>query len=97
MVAKAADVIGTVIKFCGVLVAVVFICAGISLGSNSRDQILIYGGIGLGVVAGVPIFVLGVLVSAISQLTKAAVDGAVNTSPFLSVAQKAEAMSLSDG
>ena len=55
-------------------------------------------GLLVGLLSGVGIFVvlfvLGVIVSAHGQLTKATLDGAVNGSPFLTSEQRAEVMSL---
>jgi hypothetical protein len=47
-----------------------------------------------GLVVGVPVFILGILISAVGQLMLAVVDTSVHTSPFLSGDQKASVMSL---
>jgi hypothetical protein len=46
-----------------------------------------------GVVGGIG-FMVGVMISAQGQLMKAALDGAVNTSPFMNDDDKARVMSL---
>jgi len=53
-----------------------------------------FGLIFLAIVAGIPLVVSGILVSAQAQLLKATLDTAVNTSPFLSNEQRAVVMSL---
>ena len=93
-VASAVDGIGSVIKICGIIFGLLFLVAGVGLGSDSHNDILLYGGIAFAIIAGVPIYVLGVLVSASGQQTKASLDSAVHTSPFLTDPQKASVMSL---
>jgi len=46
------------------------------------------------VVVGGLFYLLGVLISALGQILEASVDTAINTSPFLSNAHRAEIMSL---
>jgi hypothetical protein len=94
LVARSVNGIGAFIKVLGLIVAAGCIVAGVGLGAEGRNDLLLYGGIALGLVAGIPIFVLGVLVSAAGQQTKACMDSAVHTSPFLSDAEKASVMSL---
>lgn len=53
---------------------------------------VVYGFSGLGVAA--VIYIFGLLISARGQMLKAALDGSVNTSPFLTDEQRAKVMSL---
>ena len=48
------------------------------------------------VIVGVPLYVLGILVSAQGQILKATLDSAVTNSPFLTEDQMAEVMSLQE-
>ena len=93
-VAGSVSGIGAFIKIVGCIIAVVFIFAFLVLGAASKSTPLIFGGIGIATSVGVPIYILGVLVSAIGQHTKATMDCAVHTSPFLSDPEKAEVMSI---
>jgi hypothetical protein len=54
----------------------------------------LYGGIALAFVIAIPLYALGVLVSAHGQVLKASLDEAVHTSPFLTDADRASVMSL---
>jgi hypothetical protein len=71
-----AYVIGGLIALAGIVAAAQ---TNASLGSGTAAAGLIGGA-----TAGVPIFVLGVLVSAVGQILRATLDTAVNTSPLLS-------------
>lgn len=52
------------------------------------------GGLVVGVVVMIPLYILGVLVAARGQMLKASLDEAVHTSPFLTDDQRAAVMSL---
>ena len=93
-VARAVNGVGGLIKVFGIIIGCGFAVVGFGLGATSHNDIFIYGGVAFGVVGGIPIFVLGILVSAAGQQTKACLDAAVHTSPFLTDAQKASVMSL---
>ncbi|HYH85494.1 MAG TPA: hypothetical protein VEX60_08425 [Pyrinomonadaceae bacterium] len=98
--ARATVLIGNLIKVFGVLLGLL---VGGGLFALAATQGRIVGGTGvIGFFAGLLVggsifaffFVLGVVVSAQGQLIKATLDGAVNSSPFLTNDQRAEAMSL---
>jgi len=57
-------------------------------------EVLVVGGIVAGLIA-LLFYLLGVLVAAHGQVLQATLDSAVNSSPFLTDADKAEIMSLS--
>jgi hypothetical protein len=99
----AADTIsfvGGIIKGVSIILAGAIAVAAIlksqQLGSDSGQDtsILVYAGLGFALVTGVIGYVLGILVCAVGEIHKATLDSAVNSSPFLSDDQKAEAMSL---
>jgi len=91
-VAGAVVGFGGMVKAVGVIVGIIGILGGILAASSSG--LFLVGGVALGVVGGIPIYVLGVLVSALGQQTKACLDSAVHSSPFLSDSEKASVMSL---
>lgn len=99
-VARATVLIGNLIKVVGVLLGLL---VGVGLFALIATQARLLGGMGavgffVSLLLGGGIFafffVLGVVVSAQGQLTRATLDGAVNSSPFLTNAERAEAMSL---
>ena len=99
-VARATVLIGNLIKVFGVLLGLTF---GGGLFALVATQGRLFGATGaVGFFAGLTVgggifaffFVLGVVISAQGQLTRATLDGAVNSSPFLSNEERAEAMSL---
>ena len=65
---------------------------GLIAGSQSMQYAL--GGLFLGAVVAIPIYILGVLVSAQGQILKATLDAAVNSSPLLNKDQMRQIMSL---
>jgi hypothetical protein len=99
-VARTVVLIGNLIKIVGVLLGLFLGIALFALFAsqarfNEQLQVvgffiaLLFGG---GVLAF--FFVLGVIVSSHGQMSRAALDGAVNGSPFLTNEQRAEVMSL---
>jgi hypothetical protein len=97
---------GTFIKILSVVLGVIIVFAGLIAGSNSSSGI--YGryesssssftgvtGLVMGVMTLIFGFTVGVIVSALGQLYKAALDSAVHSSPFLDPLGKARAMGLS--
>jgi hypothetical protein len=96
---------GAFIKVLSVVLAVIILFAALIGGSNSNSGI--YGrydsGSSLAGVTGLIMaamtfivgFTMGVIVSALGQLYKAALDSAVHSSPFLDTVGKARAMGLS--
>lgn len=100
IVARTTVNLGTGIKILGLLLGVIIFLIILALANNqirySRDAPLIGAIIGgvWGVSVWVIFFILGVLVSAQGQILKASLDGAVNSSPFLTNEQRAKIMSL---
>ncbi len=97
-VARFTDGMGTAFKIVGAIIGMIVIGLGVWAGSSnfssSVEPILFLVSLLLGVMAGGILFVLGVLASAVGQQLKAALDSAVNSSPFLDVPAKARVMSL---
>jgi len=94
-VAQTVDDIGSIIKVIGVILGVITIVGGFIIATHQEGSLpLTFGGLLLGIVVGVPIFVLGVLVSAQAQILKATLDTAVHSSPFLTKEKMAEIISL---
>lgn len=100
--ARAIIVVGTLIKALGVLfgllvgIGLFVLAAGLEgrmLGGMSAVGFFV--GLLLGGGTFAFFFVMGVVVSAQGQIIKATLDGAVSCSPFLTNAERAEAMSLS--
>jgi hypothetical protein len=60
---------------------------------NSNVPVL-FGGLLVAAIWFGVFFVLGIIVSAQGEILKANLDGAVNTSPFMTNEQKAQAMDL---
>jgi hypothetical protein len=77
----------------GAVVAVMIVLAGIasldSLGSRG-----LIGGLLIAGIIGLVFWIAGVLVTALGQFLRASVDTAVNTSPFLSDAEKTRMMGI---
>jgi len=95
IVAGAVVRIGGYVRVVAVVVTVIGLLGGIIAASSSPSPgVLFVGGIVFGVAAGIPLYVLGILISAIGEHIKASLDSAVHTSPFLSDAEKASVMSL---
>jgi len=98
--ARATILLGAVIKIVGALLGLVvafgpFLLTVITLrqAPPGAGVILLTGILsGLGTFA--TIFVIGAIVSSLGRLRVAALDSAVNTSPFLTNEQRAEVMSL---
>ena len=105
-VAKVTVGLGKVVKIIGIcvgggitaifgLIALISMAAAQSNGGVAASGFVIGGmGVCFGVVAGLILFVFGVLVAAQGQTLMAALDTAVNSSPFLLDEEKAQAMSL---
>ena len=98
LVARAVNGYGSVIKVIAVLIGLVSLIIGISVAGNARSGDPIFS-IGIllviaGVIAGISLYVVGVIVAAQGQILKASLDSAVNSSPFLTNEHRAEVMSL---
>jgi hypothetical protein len=101
-VARTTVGIGTTIKTVGAILGFLIFFGVLLIANNQRGYAsrndaqlfgLIFGAIWGGLVFLV-FFIWGVLVSAQGQILKASLDGAVNSSPFLTNEQRARIMSL---
>ena len=92
-VASALIAIGTTVKVTGAVVAVIIVLASIYLHDSLGSRELI-GGLLIAGVIGLFFWIAGVLVTALGQFLRASVDTAVNTSPFLSDAEKTKMMGI---
>jgi hypothetical protein len=93
LVARAIVAVGLTVK-----VSAFVIGAGVVLillaTAGSESARLAIGSLGLGIIVGIPIYVLGILVGALGQILKATLDTAVNTSPLLTKDEILKIMSL---
>ena len=94
LVSSAVAAIGAAVKIIGVVLGLLILLAGVISGMQSSSVAVTFGGVLLGAVVAIPIFVLGVLVSAQAQVLKATLDTAVHSSPFLTKENMARVMSL---
>ncbi len=89
---------GQVIKGLGVMVAILLAILGMVLVNDDRsgDATFAFGVVIIvsGVISGIWFFILGIVIAAHGQMLKASLDGAVNSSPFLTNEQRAKIMSL---
>jgi len=102
-VANTIVAIGNTIKILGIVVWILLILGLLYLGSRGSSGFLqqessLAIALIAGVIGGAPVallfWLLGILVNSQGQILLASLDEAVNTSPFLTNEQKAEAMSL---
>ena len=89
----AAVGFGGLIKAIGVIQGVIIIIGSLLAAKDAGPSLLI-GGLVLASVIGLLFYLFGVLVAAQGQILRASLDGAVNTSPFLTAENKAAVMSL---
>jgi hypothetical protein len=95
LVARTTIGIAGTIKTLGFVFGGTIALIGLSVGSQGHgNHIFQYGGLILGTVIAIPLYVLGVLIAAKGQVLKATLDEAVHTSPFLTNDQRASVMSL---
>ena len=95
LVARTTTAIGGAVKFIGIGLGLLVLLAAVVVGSQTdRTFESFVGGCLVGAVVAVPLFVLGVLVSAVGQSLKATLDTAVHSSPFLKREDMARVMSL---
>ncbi len=95
LVARATTSIGVAVKTVGIGLGLLIVIAAVIFGSQATNTIQAFiGGFILGAVAAIPIYVLGVLVSAHGEVLKATLDSAVHSSPFLKKEDMAKVMSL---
>jgi hypothetical protein len=107
LLARAITGIGKSVKFVGVAIFVLLAVGGILVviqttapgvpGEQRQWSASQLGflGVPLGVIIGLPLYILGIIVAAQGELLKATLDTAVNGTPFLKDDQRASAMSLS--
>ncbi len=92
LTARTITAVGTTVKFIAFIISGCIVLMGFVAGSQSAQFIL--GGIILGAIIGIPIYVLGILVSAQGQILKATLDTAVNSSALLTKDEMRKMMSL---
>ena len=94
-VSSLTDVFGNLIKAIAFILAGILVLAGlVMLAQGDATFALGVLTLVLGVVSGLGFYMIGVLVCANAQILKASLDGAVNSSPFLSNEHRAKIMSL---
>ena len=97
VVARAMTTIGGSVKVAGIGLFLLLGLAGLVV-ANMEHGIMAMGlGLGallLGIIVGLPIYVLGILLSAQGQVLKSTLDTAVYSSPFLTDDQRIKVMSL---
>ena len=91
LVARAIIAIGATVKVIAFVVGGGIALLGLAAGSKSTELAL--GGLILGAIFAVPIYILGILVAAQGQILKATLDTAVNSSPLLTKDEMRQIMS----
>ena len=93
--ARATTAIGVVVKSVGIGLGLLILLACVVVGSQT-DRVVagFMGGLVFGAIVAIPLYVLGVLVSAHGEVLKATLDTAVHGSPFLKREDMARVMSL---
>ena len=91
-VARTVTAFGATVKIIAFLIGAAIVVAG--LVAASQSGMFAVAGIVVAAIISIPIYILGVLVSAQGQTLKATLDTAVHSSPFLSKAEMREIMSL---
>jgi hypothetical protein len=76
----------------GFIVAILLLAGGFA--AYNSNQAIAIAAAGAAIPLGVGSFVTGMLISAQGQMLRASIDTAINTSPFLTVEQRAQIMSL---
>lgn len=95
--ARAIIAIGGVIKGIGIAFGIIVILVGLMASAITRESdsaMLIFGSFILAALGGMAFYVSGVFVSAQGQILMAALDSAVNSSPFLTNEQRVSVMRL---
>jgi hypothetical protein len=82
--------LGNTVKIGGLVIAGLIFLMGVRHGGFGTIAALPFA-----LVIGTGGFVAGTMLAAVGQIHKAVLDGAVNTSPFLDNAQRAQIMSIS--
>jgi len=96
IVGRATDGVGTFFKGIGIILGLLVCVASIlwMVVASSREAQFGIIGLGFGIFIGASWYILGVVVSAVGQILKAALDTAVSSSSFLNDEQRAKIMSL---
>ena len=92
LIARATTAFGATVKFIAIAIGIGIALLALLEGSQSV-QIGICGVV-LGIIVAIPIYILGILVTAQGQILKATLDTAVNSSPLLTKDEMREIMSL---
>ncbi len=92
--AKSCINAGDVIKLLAAIVAVICIVLSCVEAYQSGNPGVAVGGILVGGLVGLGIYIFGILIAALGQVLIALLDTALNTSPYLDNDTRAEAMSL---
>jgi len=92
--ARAINGFGSLIKLFGIIIALLLGLVLVIASFQFESPVIIFGGILLAVALGLPIYILGVVVSALAQMIKSIADTAVHSSPFLTDKEKASVMSV---
>ncbi len=92
LIARAITGIGTTVKYIAIIIGGGVSLFVVTVISQSMQYAL--GGILLGAIVAMPIYLLGILVSAQGQILKATLDTAVNTSQWLTRDEMRQAMFL---
>lgn len=91
-VARTITAVGATVKVIALAIGGAIAVVALVVGSQSMQYLV--GGIILGVIVAIPIYVLGILVAAQGQILKATLDTAVNSSPLLTKDDMRQIMSL---
>jgi hypothetical protein len=98
LVARAVNGYGSIIKVAGIIIGSLLMLVGLFLVfQRDNTSFALASGVMLlffGIFVGVLFYLIGILISAQGQILKASLDGAVNTSPFLTDDNRARIMSL---
>jgi hypothetical protein len=87
--ARLIIVIGRIVVVLGILIGFLSMTVGFSLKESSTSLFLIYG-----LVSILASVVMGIVISAQGQMMLAVLDTAINTSPFMNLKDKAQAMRI---
>jgi hypothetical protein len=95
LVASVTTTIGAMVKIFGIGLGLLVMLGAVIVGSQVDKTVQsFFGGALSGAVVAIPIYILGVLASALGQVLKATLDTAVHSSPFLKKEDMARVMSL---
>lgn len=92
LIARTITGVGATVKIIGFVIGAGTALVSVVVGSQSVQYVI--GGIVVGAIVAIPIYVLGILVAAQGQILKATLDSAVNTSPLLTKDEMRQIMSL---